>query len=245
MDGCMPGCPNATSSEAPVNGVDAVMLDTVLLDVDGTLVDSTYQHALAWQRAFAKHGLVVPMWRLHRAIGMGGDRLVTAVSDADVEARLGDALREEHKQEYDQLLPEVSALDGAPALLAALHDRGWLLALASSGKPEHTRAAIELLGGPGPLDGWTSADDADTSKPAADILQAALERVGGQAAVCVGDSTYDVQAAAAAGWTCIAVRTGGFGVTELTDAGARHVFDDVADLLDNLDDTPLAGPTAR
>ncbi len=217
--------------------------DTVLLDVDGTLIDSTYQHALAWHRAFAQHDVAIPMWRLHRTIGMGGDRLVAAVAGNDVESRLGDALREGWKEQYEYLLPEVGSFDAASALLVELRRRGWRLGLASSGKPDHTRVAIGLLGGEGLLDGWTSADGAADSKPAPDILQAALEQVGGLAAVCVGDSTYDVQAATAAGWTCICVRTGGFGVAELYDAGAAHVFDDVAELLDKLDETPLARST--
>lgn len=220
-------------------------LDTVLLDVDGTLIDSTYHHALAWHRAFARHDVWIPVWRLHRAIGMGGDRLVPAVAGDDIEKRLGNELRDAEKREYDQLLPEVRAFARAEALIAELHERGWLVALASSGQKDHTRAAIDLLGGAGQLDGWTSAQDAESSKPAPDILLAALQRVGGHAAVCVGDSTYDVQAAAAAGWACLGVRTGGFGVAELKEAGAVQVFEDVADLLDHLDDTPLVSPSRK
>jgi len=216
--------------------------DTVLLDVDGTLIDSTYHHAMAWQRAFSEHGVEVAMWRIHRAIGMGGDRLVGEVAGADVESRLGDVLRDAWKKQYERLLPEVTPFDGASALLVELRTRGWRVGLATSGKPEHTRAAFDLLGGEGLVDGWTSADDAAESKPSADIFQAALSEVGGHAAVCVGDATYDVEAAQAAGWSCIAVRTGGFGVAELQDAGASHVFDDVADLLAHLDETPLAKP---
>lgn len=205
------------------------------------VIDSSYLHALAWQRAFAEHDVPVPMWRLHRAIGMGGDRLVTVVAGQDVESRIGDDVREGWKQEYDKLLPEVRPFDGASALLKALHERGWRMGLATSGKPEHTRAAIELLG-EDDVEGWNTADDAEDSKPAPDILAAALDDIGGRAAVCVGDSTYDVEAAAALGWQCIVVRTGGFGVDELTGAGAIRVFDDVAELLEHLDETPLAHP---
>lgn len=217
-------------------------VDSVLLDVDGTLIDSTYAHALAWHRAFAKHDLAIPMWRLHRTIGMGGDRLVAAVAGDEIETRLGDALRDGWQREYDNLLPEVSPFDGASALLAELRDRGWRVGLATSGKPDHTHAALELLGGEGPLDGWTTADDAEESKPAPDILRAALDQIGGRAAVCVEDSTYDVKAAAAEGWECIGVRTGGFGAAELYEAGAKQVFDDVAALLVGIDETRLAQP---
>lgn len=218
------------------------LVDSVLLDVDGTLIDSAYFHALAWRRAFAQHELAIPMWRLHRAIGMGGDRLVAAVAGDHIEARLGDALRDGWHREYDKLLPEVSAFDGARVLLAELRERGWRVGLATSGKPDHTRAAIDLLGGQDEVDGWTSADDAEDSKPAPDILRAVLAEIGGQAAVCVGDSTYDIAAAAAQGWQCIGVRTGGFGTAELYDAGATQVFDDAAELLLNIDETLLAQP---
>ena len=188
---------------------EPTIVDTVLLDVGGTLIDSTYQHALAWHRAFAKQDLMIPMWRPHRAIGMGGDRLVAAVAGDKVEYRLGDELREGWKQEYDALLPEVCAFEAASALLADMHRRGWRVGLATSAKPDDTRAARELLGGDGDVDGWTSANDADDSKPAPDILMAALDEVGGHVAVCVGDSTYDVEAAAAAGWSCIGVARAG------------------------------------
>jgi len=130
----------------PRNEPDGDQIDSVLLDVDGTLIDSTYQHAMAWHRAFAEHELQVPMLRLHRAIGMGGDRL-------------GDVLRAGWKKEYERLLPEVTAFDGAAELLAELKRRGWRVALASSGTPDHTRAAIDWLGGDGPLAGWTTSDD--------------------------------------------------------------------------------------
>lgn len=173
---------------------------------------------------------------------MGGDRLVAEVSDDDVESRLGDDLREAQRREYEAPLPGIKAFDEAQALLTELHDRGWLVALASSGQPEHTEAAIDLLGGDASLDGWTSAEDSDSSTPAPDILLAALKQVGGTAAVAVRDSTYDIQAAHAAGWERIAVRSGGFGVAELTEAGALRVFEDVGDLLEHLDEAPLAVP---
>ena len=130
----------------------------------------------------------------------------------------------------------MKVFEGAQALLTELRNRSWRVGLATSGKPDHTRTAIDLLGGGDRIDGWTSADDAEESKPAPDILHAALTEIDGQAAVCVGDSTYDIEAAATLGWQCIAVRTGGFGVAELTEAGAVAVFADVAELLDHLDD---------
>lgn len=206
--------------------------DTVLLDVDGTLADTTYHHALAWSRAFARHDLAPPLWRVHRAIGMGGDKLVALVAGESVERDLGDALREGWEAEYRKLLPEVTLLDGARDLVLALHARGLRVALASSGKAPFTEHVVGLLDLPeGALAAATSSDDAEESKPEPDILQAALTAAGGTGAVLVGDTTYDVASAARMGAPCVAVRSGGFGVEELRTAGAVLVVDGPADLV--------------
>ncbi len=217
--------------------------DTVLLDVDGTLLDSTYHHALAWWRAFADRDVDVPVWRIHRSIGMGGDRLVAAVAGDDVERRLGDELREAWKANYDRdALDVVRPFAGAADLVRELRSRGWRVVLASSGKADHTRHAVELLGVGDDVDGVTTGDDAEQSKPAPDIFGVALRRAGGQAAVCVGDAPYDVTAAAALGAPCIGVLTGGFSRAELEEAGAVGVVEHVAELAASLDGTPLAKP---
>jgi phosphoglycolate phosphatase-like HAD superfamily hydrolase len=220
--------------------------DTVLLDVDGTLVDSTYHHALAWWRAFADRGLDIAVWRIHRSIGMGGDRLVAAVAGDDVEREHGDALREAWKAGYDRdWLAAVRPFDRAADLVRELRRRGWKVALASSGKPDHTRRSIEVLGfADDELDAVTTADDAEDSKPAPDILRAALERAGGSGGICVGDSVYDVEASAALGAPCVGVLTGGFSAAELTDAGAVAVAENVGELVAALDGGPLAAPGA-
>ena len=205
--------------------------DTVLFDVDGTLVDSTYHHALAWHRAFAHHGIQVPMWKVHRAIGMGGDRLVAAVAGDDVERRLGDALRSEWEKGYDELIDEVQPLPGAAALVRSLVERGFIVALGSSGKPGHTSTAVERLGVGDLLAAVTTSEDAESSKPAPDILSAALEQAGGRSAIVVGDSTFDIASAARLGFPCVGIRTGGFGVDELRGAGAVLVCDGLPDLL--------------
>ena len=205
--------------------------DTVLLDVDGTLVDSTYHHALAWHRAFASHDVHQPVWRIHRAIGMGGDRLVAAVAGDDVEDRLGDALREAWETAYEPLRREVRTLPGAADLVRTLKEEGFRVALASSGKPEHTEQAVEMLGVEDLLDAVTTSEDADSSKPAPDIFRIALQMAGGTAAVVVGDSVHDIDAAKGLGAPCVAVRTGGFGVAELEEAGAVLVVDGPGDLL--------------
>ena len=221
--------------------------DTVLLDVDGTLVDSTYHHALAWWRAFTDHDVDVPVWRIHRSIGMGGDRLVGEVAGDEVERRLGDELRAAWKANYDRdHLAMVKPFAGAADLVRELRGRGWRVAIASSGKPDHTKRSVELLLGiADDVDAVTTGDDAESSKPAPDILAVALRRAGGRAGICVGDSPYDVEAAAAIGAPCIGVLTGGFSRAELEEAGAVEVAENVRELADSLDATLLAKPRAQ
>ena len=203
----------------------------VLLDVDGTLVDSTYQHAVAWHRAFDRYGDPPPLWRVHRTIGMGGDKLVAEVTDEDTEERLGDRLREAWQEEYRRLMPEVRPLPGAAALVADLHAAGVRVALASSGEAEFAEHAVELLGIGDHVETVVTAADVDASKPDPDLLQVTLERLDGVArAFFVGDTVYDVEAASRAGLPCLTVRTGGFGRAELEAAGAALVVDSVEEL---------------
>lgn len=207
--------------------------DTVILDVDGTLADSTYHHALAWSRAFARVDLHPPLWRIHRTIGMGGDKLVASVAGEDVEREHGDTLRQAWEEEYDALLPEVGLLPGARELVLALAGRGLTVTLATSGKERFTEHVLGQLDLPeGTLAARTSSDEVEESKPAPDLLVRSLEESGGTSALMVGDTTYDVAAAARLGMPCVAVRTGGFGDQELLDAGAAAVVDTPADLLD-------------
>lgn len=208
------------------------MIDTVILDVDGTLVDSSYHHALAWSRAFDRHDLHPPLWRIHRAIGMGGDKLVAEVAGQEVEDRLGDELREQWTEEFDRLIGEVRPFAGTRALLEAIRARGLHVVLASSGQPRHVETFLDLFDGQSLADAWTTAEDAEESKPAADLLLAALHRVHGTSAVMVGDATWDAQAAEAAGLSSIGLRTGGFGEDELRAAGATAVFNGPQDLAD-------------
>jgi len=206
--------------------------DTVLLDVDGTLVDSTYHHAVAWYRAFRAYDIDLPVWRVHRAIGMGGDMLVPFLVGDEVEQRIGDALREAWQREYKPLLDEVSPLEGAAELVRSLKKQGFKIALASSGEAELTENSVQKLGIGDLLDAGTSSNDAEQSKPAPDIFQAALTAAGGSRGIVVGDSVYDVQAAKAMGAACVCVRTGGFNVEELRSAGAVLVVDGPKELID-------------
>ena len=218
------------------------MADTAIFDVDGTLVDTNYQHTLAWYRAFRRFGITLPMWRIHRAIGMGGDQLVPAVAGQQVQDRHGEALSEAWVAEFDRLIDEVQPFEGARELLVAVKDRGFRLVLASSGKKQHVEHFLGLLDGASVADAWTTSDDVANSKPEPDLVRTALERVEGATGVMVGDSTWDCVAAGKLDVPTIAVRTGGFSVQELTDAGAVRVFDSLVELRDSLDDTPLARP---
>ena len=211
-------------------------MDTVVLDVDGTLVDSNYHHTIAWARAFESVGVTVPLWRVHRHLGMGGDKLVAAVAGDDVEAAHGDALRERWEQEYDEIIGEVRLLDGATELLDALRERGLEIALASSGVPKHAEHAFDLLDADDRADTATTAEDAEESKPDPELIQEALSRLSGRQACVVGDSVYDVEAAHGAGLPAYGLLTGGYGRDELEQAGAAAVYTDLRDLLEHLDE---------
>jgi phosphoglycolate phosphatase-like HAD superfamily hydrolase len=208
---------------------------SVLLDVDGTLVDSNYQHVLAWQRAFAEHDLVPGNWRIHRHIGMGGDKLVPALAGGDAERRHGDDLRAAWRRHVDPMLDEVAPVNGARALLVALKEHGAVVVLASSGPAEHVDRWLDLLDARDLADDWTSSDDAQESKPAPDLFGIARERAGTSAAVAVGDATWDCEAAERLGVPSYALRTGGFAVEELRAAGAQAVYDDLPSLTADLD----------
>ncbi|SCX40246.1 haloacid dehalogenase superfamily, subfamily IA, variant 3 with third motif having DD or ED/haloacid dehalogenase superfamily, subfamily IA, variant 1 with third motif having Dx(3-4)D or Dx(3-4)E [Klenkia marina] len=213
-----------------------------VLDVDGTLVDSNYHHALAWYRAFRSLGETVPVWRLHRLIGMGGDQLVAAVGGDELEERLGDAARARWEEEVQPLLGELSPLPGARDLLVAVRERGHRLVLASSGKADQVDHYLDLLDVRDLAEAWTTSDDVESSKPAPDLLLTALRKLGepdDAPAVVVGDSVYDVEAAKRAGMPALVVRSGGFGDDELHEAGAVSLHDTPADLAAALDDTPL------
>jgi len=214
-----------------------------VLDVDGTLVDSNYQHALAWYRAFRSLGEIFPVWRIHRLIGMGGDQLVAALGGDELERRIGDEVRQRWVEEADKLLPEISVLPGARELLVAIRERGHRLVLASSGKPDHVDHSLDLLDARDLAEAWTTSEDVEETKPAPDLLQVALKKLGEPAdapSVVVGDSVYDVEAAKNAGMPAIVVRSGGFGDDELREAGAVAIVDTPGDLAGKLDDTPLA-----
>jgi HAD superfamily hydrolase (TIGR01549 family) len=211
-----------------------------LLDVDGTLVDTNYHHAIAWYRAFREHGLTLPVWRIHRHIGMGGDQLVAAVAGKRVEDRQGDSLRAAETALYADLIGEVQPFADARRLLELLDGRGHRLVLASSGKRDEIDHYLDLLDARKLVEAWTTSADVERTKPDPDLVHAAVDKVGGGEAVLVGDSTWDCEAAARAGVPTVAVLTGGFSEQELREAGAVAVFESLTDLCERLDETPLA-----
>ena len=215
---------------------------TAILDIDGTLVDTNYHHAIAWFRAFAGHDIVLPIWRIHRHIGMGGDQLVGALCGEEVEREHGDRIRAAETEEYSTLIGEVRTMAGSRELIETLKDRGHVVVLASSAKQDEVDVYLDLLDARDLADAWTTSADVESTKPAPDLVHAALDRVGGSAgrAVMVGDSPWDVKAAAGADVGTLAVMTGGFSEQELRDAGAAGVFESVAELRDRLDASPLA-----
>ncbi len=211
------------------------MIDTLVFDIDGTLVDTNYQHALAWYRAFRRFDLSPALWRIHRAIGMGGDQLVEAVAGKQVEDEHGDDLRAAWTEEFDKFLPEVQPFEGAEPLLAEVRKRGVKLVLASSGESKHVDHYLDLLNGRELAEAWTTSEDAEQTKPAPDLVETAMAKVDGVDAVMIGDSTWDAKAAQRAGLPTFAVRTGGFSVEELLEAGAAKVYDSLEELQADLD----------
>jgi HAD superfamily hydrolase (TIGR01509 family) len=214
---------------------------TAVLDIDGTLVDTNYQHAIAWFRAFAHYGIVLPIWRIHRHIGMGGDQVVTALCGEDTEAQLGDDVRDAEGEEYAKLIGEVRTMEGSRELIESLKQRGHAVVLASSAKQDEVDAYLDLLDARDLADAWTTSADVDSTKPAPDLVHSAVDRVGADLAeaVMVGDTPWDVKAAWAAEVPTLAVLTGGFSASELREAGAVAVYESVAELTRDLDQSPL------
>ncbi|MGH2700037.1 MAG: HAD family hydrolase [Actinomycetota bacterium] len=215
------------------------MPPAAILDVDGTLVDTNYQHVIAWYRALRKHEIVRPLWRIHRHIGMGGDNLVRSLAGDEIEEKSGDEIREAEKELYAELIGEVEAMAGARELLEFLKSRGHKVVLASSAKQSELDHYLDMLDARELCDAWTSSADVETTKPAPDLVMAAMRKVDAGSAVMVGDSTFDCEAAARAEVPTIGVLTGGFSEDELRTAGATAVFLSLAALQEGLAGTPL------
>jgi HAD superfamily hydrolase (TIGR01509 family) len=212
-----------------------------ILDIDGTLVDTNYQHTIAWFRAFREHDITLALWRIHRHIGMGGDQVVAALTDEDTEHALGDEIRAAEKRLYGELIGEVQTMTGSRELLTELKRRGHSVVFASSAKEDEVDVYLDLLGARDAADAWTTSADVESTKPAPDLVHAALGKVDAAPteALLIGDTPWDVEAALKADVRTIAVLTGGFAAQELNDAGAAAVFESVDELCAQLDDTEL------
>jgi HAD superfamily hydrolase (TIGR01549 family) len=221
------------------------MAATAILDIDGTLVDTNYHHALAWFRAFRQHGELLPIWRIHRHIGMGGDQLIGSLCGDEIEREKGDDIRAAEKVLYMELIDEVEPFAGAKELIGELKRAGHAVVLASSAKSDEVDHYLDLLDARDEVDAWTDSSDVESTKPEPDLVHAAMEKVGNSEAVMVGDSTWDCEAAQRAGIETIAVLTGGFSEAELRDAGAAVVFRSIDELRERVRETPLNGQATR
>jgi HAD superfamily hydrolase (TIGR01549 family) len=212
---------------------------TAILDVDGTLVDTNYHHAIAWYRAFLENGLQPPVWRIHRHVGMGGDQLISAIAGAQAERDRGDDIRAAEKRIYMEMIDEVRPLEGARGLITDLRERGHSVVLASSAKADEIDHYLDLLEAREIVDAWTDSSDVEATKPDPDLIKAAMDKGLGEDSVMVGDSTWDCEAAKRAGIPTVAVLTGGFSERELLDSGAAEVHDSIGALRGRLDEPPF------
>ena len=209
----------------------------MIFDVDGTLVDTNYLHTLAWFRGFRDAGEVVSMSAIHRLIGMGSDQLVE-----DAIGRESDEASDGHTRHFEELMEEIVAFPKASELLDEVHRRGATVVLATSAAEDELEVMLEELDAPDDaIDHVTNKDDVEESKPAPDIFEVALDSTGldAEQVLVVGDTVWDVKAAAKCGLKVVAVLTGGISRAELEEAGAVSVYEDVAELLRELDNSPI------
>ena len=220
------------------------MPKAIIFDVDGTLVDSVDQHARAWQDTFREFGHDIPFDHIRSQIGKGGDQLLPVF--------LGETERNDHGEALESrrsdilkgtYLPTIKPFPAVRDLMQRLIERGTKIVLASSAKSSELQHYKKIANIEDLITTETTSDDAEKSKPHPDIFQAALARLGGLEpadAIVVGDTPYDAEAAAKAGLRTVGVRCGGFPEADLRRAGCIAIFDDPADLLANLDQSPLA-----
>jgi HAD superfamily hydrolase (TIGR01509 family) len=205
----------------------------VLFDVDGSLCDTNYLHALAWSRALREAGEWAPMNAIHRLVGMGGHQLLPQLLGHDSPEALAS---------YQELTGDVIAFPRAAEALREVHERGLVVVLATSAPDDELVTLRKALDADDAIDGQTSADDVDRSKPDPEVFLSAMKRfsIDPRRALAVGDSVWDVKAARAAGIGCITVESGGFSQHELNEAGSLHVYRDVGEMIDQFHTGALA-----
>jgi HAD superfamily hydrolase (TIGR01509 family) len=211
-----------------------------LFDLDGTLVDSVYQHVLAWREALEEAGIELAVWRIHRRIGMSGGLFVNALSREAgrlIPAEEAARLQQRHAEAYRRQVAQVRPLPGARELLACLSQAGVPWAIATSGRMESARPALEILG-VSPDAAVVTRDQVQHAKPDPDLFLAAAERLGVEisTSIVVGDSVWDLLATRRARALGVGLLSGGYGQDELERAGAYRVYQDPADLLQHLDE---------
>ncbi len=213
----------------------------VLLDIDGTLVDSNYLHVDAWDRAFVAAGHPVEMWRIHRAIGMDSGKLIERLLGEDA-AAVAEAVQKEQGRLYLEMTDRLRVINSARELLQELSRRGHVVVLATSAPKDELAVLLDVLHVNEAIDSVTSGEDVSAAKPDPGLIELALERasVPASRAVMIGDSVWDIEAARRAGVTSIGMRAGGYGAEELRTAGAAAVYDDAAHLLAEIDQSPIA-----
>ncbi len=223
-----------------------VVAPAVLFDIDGTLVDSNYLHVYAWTRAFQEAGIAVESWRIHRSIGMDGNRLIQSLSgDADDDVQK--QAEELHTRYLKEAAPLLRRLPGARELLERVSSLGLQVVLASSASEDELSLSRTVLDCDDLVSAATSSEDVDVAKPDPTIIEIAMERAGVDAdhAVYVGDAVWDVIGCRRAGVPAIGLLSGGVSRGELEKAGAQAVFDNPRDLCEHIDSSPIAALGAQ
>jgi len=236
----------SSASTRPIT-VPVVPQPAFLFDLDGTLVDSVYQHVLAWHEALEAVGIQLSVWRIHRRIGMSGGLMANAIlreTHHEVTAEEAKRIARLHGESYARLVHQVRPLPGARELLAYLTDRKVPWTIATSGRLEVARPALDALG-VGPEVPVVTRDQVSRAKPDPDLFLAAADRlqVSITDSIVIGDSVWDLLAARRARALGVGVLSGGYGLDELERAGAYRVYQDPADLLNHLDEVGVRAPS--
>lgn len=216
-------------------------LRAVLLDIDGTLVDSNYLHVDAWSRAFAEVDRHPDVALIHEGIGLDSSKLLESLLGDEAEGDVADRAKQLHKKYYEAYADRLRRFDGVHELFRALRERGLKVVLASSAPREEFEILQKILDAEDLIDEATTSDDVETAKPEPDVVGVALEKAGvsPDEAIMIGDTKWDVEAARRAGVDTIAVISGGRTKSELTEAGAVAVYRNVAELVEQIERSPI------